>query len=359
VVEIYNPTQRQVVLDDWKIIAVTSEDTDTIDIDDGVTIGAEEYLVIDYTNTGGVFLPDDGAMLKIAQPDGVTLDSVGYGNMGGAPAPPIEWTTALDISGTGSWAERYSVDPTPTLGSANDLPTANLGSADVVLNEVYPLDGAGDAFIELYNMSAQPVDISGWLIIAGTDYDIPASTTINGNSYYLLWESDFPLGFGMDPEGDNVYLVDDSGVRVDQMGYWVGSVSDSSWSVIPDGDRTTFDGYDLATSVDFERAVPTPNGSDVPDDGNVVEVRSFRLGPVYPNPFNATTRIQYSLDHRSEMSLVIYDVLGREVATLMQGMQDTGVHSVNWQADDVSSGTYFAVMKALDRTQTMKLTLLK
>jgi hypothetical protein len=136
-------------------------------------------------------------------------------------------------------------------------------------------------------------------------------------------------------------------------------VSDSSWSVIPDGDRTTFDGYDLATSVDFEHAVPTPNGVHAPDGDNVVEVRSFRLGPVYPNPFNASTQIQYSLDHRGVMSLVIYDVLGREVATLAQGMQDAGVYSVNWQADGVSSGTYFAVLRALDRTQSLKLTLLK
>lgn len=358
-VEIYNPTQRQVALDDWMIIAVTLEDTDTIDIDAGVTIGAEEYLVIDYTNTGGVFLPDDGAMLKLSQPDGTTIDSVGYGNMGGAPTPPVEWTTALDISSSGSWAERFSVDDTPTLGSANDLPAANLGGSDVVLNEVYPLGGAGDAFIELYNVSSLPVDISGWKILVGIDYQIPASTTINGHSYFVLWEPDFPLGYGLDAEGDNIYLVDDSGVRVDQMGYWVGWVGDSSWSAIPDGDRTVFDGYNLTTSTDFERAVPTPNGVDVPDDGSVVEVRSFRLGPVYPNPFNAFTRIQYSLDHRGVMSLVIYDVLGREVATLAQGMKDTGVYSVTWQADDVSSGTYFAVLKAMDRIQTLKLTLLK
>ncbi len=358
-VEIYNPTQRQFALDDWMIIMITIDDADTVVIDSGVTITAGEYKVVDYTITPGVFLPDDGAIIKLSMPDGMTIDSVGYGYMGGAPAPPIEWSTALDINNIGSWAERFSVDATPTLGSANDLPTADLGNTAVVLNEVYPLEGEGDAFIELYNVTSQPVDISGWQVLAGTDYQVPPDVTINGNGYFVLWENDFPMGFGLQPEGDNVYLMDADGVRLDQMGYWFGWVGDSSWSVIPDGDRNLFEGYDLVTSPDFERAVPTPNGLDVPEGGDVVEVRSFRLGPVYPNPFNASTQIQYSLGHRGVMSLMIYDVLGREVATLVTGMRDAGMYSVNWQADGVSSGTYFAVLKAVDRTQTLKLTLLK
>ena len=196
-------------------------------------------------------------------------------------------------------------------------------------------------------------------IVAGVSFEIPSGTMVDPNGYYLLWEEDFPAFFGCEPEGDNLYLLNSDGVRVDQMGWWIGSESDSSWSAVPDGDRLVFEGYDLASCPDFERTVPTPQGVGVPESNSAFEVTSFRLGPVYPNPFNASTRIYYSLTSRSEVSLVVYDVLGREVATLVNGELGSGFHSVVWQADDVASGTYFAVLTAGNDVRTIRMTLVK
>jgi hypothetical protein len=76
----------------------------------------------------------------------------------------------------------------------------------------------------------------------------------------------------------------------------------------------------------------------------------FRLSQNYPNPFNPATTIKFDLPEASHVSLVIYDVLGRKVAELENGVKEAGYHSATWNATDVSSGIYFARF-ALRETQ--------
>ena len=79
----------------------------------------------------------------------------------------------------------------------------------------------------------------------------------------------------------------------------------------------------------------------------------------YPNPFNASTVIKYDLPQTSTVTLIIYDLLGRHVATLLDGRQPAGSHSVTWRADNQPSGIYFYRLSAGETTFTKKLTLLK
>ncbi|MBL7191616.1 T9SS type A sorting domain-containing protein [bacterium] len=83
------------------------------------------------------------------------------------------------------------------------------------------------------------------------------------------------------------------------------------------------------------------------------------LHPAYPNPFNAKTVISFELRDASEVSLVIYDVQGREVRSLVTGHLSLGEHEVVWDAEGMSSGIYFARLQAGDFTQTQKLLLIK
>lgn len=80
---------------------------------------------------------------------------------------------------------------------------------------------------------------------------------------------------------------------------------------------------------------------------------------VYPNPFNPSTIISFELRDAGQVSLRIYDVQGREVAKLIDGFESAGSHQVVFDGGDLSSGVYFAVLKAGDFEETQKLLLLK
>ncbi|MCB9802419.1 T9SS type A sorting domain-containing protein [Candidatus Nomurabacteria bacterium] len=79
----------------------------------------------------------------------------------------------------------------------------------------------------------------------------------------------------------------------------------------------------------------------------------------HPNPFNPTTTINFNLQSANHVSLIIYDLEGRLVANLLDGMLGSGQHSVNFDASKLSSGSYFVYMTTNDQQQVMKLLLLK
>ena len=86
---------------------------------------------------------------------------------------------------------------------------------------------------------------------------------------------------------------------------------------------------------------------------------SFFLGQNYPNPFNPLTIIEYSLPRSGDVSLIIYNLLGEEVARLVDGFQQAGEYNTNWNASKISSGTYFYRLQAGDFVQTRKMLHLK
>ena len=86
---------------------------------------------------------------------------------------------------------------------------------------------------------------------------------------------------------------------------------------------------------------------------------SFSTFQNYPNPFNAFTIIQYSLQEASDVTIKIYDILGRKIETLVQGEQQAGYHQVIWDAEDATSGMYFYRIQAGDYTEAKKMLLLK
>jgi hypothetical protein len=79
----------------------------------------------------------------------------------------------------------------------------------------------------------------------------------------------------------------------------------------------------------------------------------------YPNPFNPSTAIRYALVRPSDVTLTVYDVLGRRVATLVQGPQGGGFHEVQFDASGLASGVYLYQLRAGDFVQTRRLLLLR
>jgi hypothetical protein len=91
----------------------------------------------------------------------------------------------------------------------------------------------------------------------------------------------------------------------------------------------------------------------------VTKVTAFELSQNYPNPFNPTTAITYSVPQNSFVTLKVYDVLGSEVAELVNGQVEAGVHKVNFNAFNLNSGIYFYTIKAGNFSETKKLMLMK
>jgi hypothetical protein len=109
--------------------------------------------------------------------------------------------------------------------------------------------------------------------------------------------------------------------------------------------RTTTGG---ATSVD-----------DDPGSAPFHRPDGFILAQNYPNPFNPTTTIQFTIVNRQSTIVNVYDLLGREVAVLVNEVKEPGTYTVQWDANGVSGGVYFYRLRAGDFVQTKRMLMLK
>jgi len=85
----------------------------------------------------------------------------------------------------------------------------------------------------------------------------------------------------------------------------------------------------------------------------------FSLQQNYPNPFNPTTTISFTLPHSASTTLTVFNALGQEVATLVNGITAAGTHEVKFDASGLASGVYFSKLTSGDFTQMKKMMLVK
>ena len=112
--------------------------------------------------------------------------------------------------------------------------------------------------------------------------------------------------------------------------------------------------FHIFTSTDFSGLVTSSESREI------LQVKDqFKLYPNYPNPFNPSTQISFSLAEHGATTLRIYDLLGREVATLINGQLASGNHTVNFIGSGLSSGIYFVRLVQGSNTQTHTITLVK
>ena len=85
----------------------------------------------------------------------------------------------------------------------------------------------------------------------------------------------------------------------------------------------------------------------------------YNLSRNYPNPFNSTSLIKYSVPQSSQVHIKIYDILGNEIETLVNEQKNTGTYELTWYAERLPSGIYFYQLQTPNFTQTKKMILLK
>ena len=95
------------------------------------------------------------------------------------------------------------------------------------------------------------------------------------------------------------------------------------------------------------------------DEEPAIAPETFTLNQNYPNPFNPTTTIEFSLNTASGVKLTVYDILGQEVARLVDGYKPMGSHKIQWRANEMPSGIYYYRLEADGISKTHKMVLMK
>ena|GEM_PF-4997588 len=147
--------------------------------------------------------------------------------------------------------------------------------------------------------------------------------------------------------GPDGYLVGSGAVAYLDFSYKIADMSSEIWlkeAILYDGEGNEIPLKSASVEVEgLAKSVPT----------------SFALYHNHPNPFNPTTTIKYDLPQACYVNLVIYNVRGQKVTTLIDGMVEAGRHQVVWDAKDISSGIYFYKITAGNFTNMRKMILLK
>lgn len=120
------------------------------------------------------------------------------------------------------------------------------------------------------------------------------------------------------------------------------------------------DGTSPNTKAEFMDALITwIESTDVPSDENPATITGYKLDQNYPNPFNPSTEIRYQLPAQAKVTLTVYNVMGQEVATLVDMEQSQGVHHVTWNAADQPSGIYYYQLVTNGYEDVRKMVLMK
>lgn len=189
-----------------------------------------------------------------------------------------------------------------------------------------------DAFIDNHSVPQQiqfASDSIGYTICTSDTFGIPVhvifKTTNGGNNWSDLTDK-LPGSTGF----QYLFFTDE------KTGYLAGSAG-----II----KTTTGGEKVVTSV--RQAV------------NASVLSAYKLYQNFPNPFNPTTTIRFEVPEESKVELKVYDILGREVATLVNEVKHAGNYKVSFNASDFASGVYFFRLQAGSFTNTKKMILLR
>ena len=173
-------------------------------------------------------------------------------------------------------------------------------------------------------------------------------------------------GFGLKGSGEFIILGNTDSEIMDSLAY-----DDSPpWPVEADGQGATLELIDperdnaVAENWTASQEHGTPGKvnscvTSVEETDNQILPDEFSLFQNYPNPFNPETTIKYSVPRNGHITLIVYDLSGREVAKLVDGIRQPGIYTVSFDGSGLASGIYFYQLKTAQFTVTKKCLLCK
>lgn len=185
-------------------------------------------------------------------------------------------------------------------------------------------------------------------------FEIPVSLETTRSGYFTITATDLDLSFGAD-----LYFIDlvkKESIRIDENFSY--QFSTEAVAKVPGGDQFN------RCSVNSPQKAKTFATADrfmiATQPRDFVEIPvTVALNQNYPNPFNPTTQISYDLPQTADVRLEVYDLVGRQVATLVNQTMEAGSHSVNFDASNLSSGVYIYRLNAGNMVLSRKLTVIK
>jgi PKD repeat protein len=354
--------------------------------------------------------------------DGLTGSAIAFSSSGSSDSDgtiaSYDWNFGDGATGSGaspshaySTAGSYTVTLTVTDddgAQASDQASVTItdpAAGAVVISEVFydtPGNESKEEWIELYNGTNQTVSLGGWSLVddngTGQSYNFGNKHKMDPHTFltiavdrkgfrnlYGYQADDYgnlpPLNNG----GDALVLYDDQGQEVDAMA-WEGGAS----AGVPSGWGSTSDPYatEGITVVREDVTVDTDSYTDwtyatnlgnpqtqadgpilagVNDDGTGAmdlekpaqeEPLAFELGN-YPNPFNPTTVIRFTVPKQNQVRLTVYNMLGQQVAELVNSQLSAGSHRARFDASALSSGIYLYRLRVGSQVKTGKMLLTK
>ena len=264
----------------------------------------------------------------------------------------------------------------------NDLVFSDAG---IVITEIMPnpsqvSDSYGEWF-EIYNSSPDIIDLNGWHIRDNDndDHTITAdnSTLLIQPGQYLVFcrnagfelnggvESDYDYdGFSLSNNEDEAILTDEQGAIVDEVNYT---------SNFPFGSGYSMEIHDIESDNDLESSwysstevygvgdngTPGTSWNNLSVSDNNILPNSFQIFNPYPNPFNPTTTIWFTINQKSNVEISIFNLEGEKVSNIYEGILNHGDHNFKWNASTFPSGIYFVYYNIQEKVFSKKIILIK
>lgn len=274
-------------------------------------------------------------------------------------------------------------------GSRADIgmfPYAGKATPVVAINEINYNSASSfdsDDWVELVNTTKNAIDLSNYVFMDDNrtpSFVFPSGSLLGLNEYFVLYKSaalfsaKYPslvnnignMSSGLSGSGEKLFLYDNVGRLLDSLTY-----DDAApWPVKADGNGSSLEltnpALENSNGENWKASVGhgTPGavnstyfvGIDNPDKNIPFE---FSLSQNYPNPFNPSTMVRYTIKNTDKVTLSVYDLLGRKIATVVDQIQKSGQYEIEWNASSFGSGIYFYRLQSGNNVAVKKMLIVR